>query len=72
VLGNQVQFFWPTDRASDALESVIVELDNVVETEVVSPDNLKGKRFRYRLQGRDEILIEDLSGGREVRVRRCG
>lgn len=72
VFGKQIQFFWPTDRANDALESVIVESDNVIETEVVSPDNLKGRRFRYRLQGRDEVLIEDLSRGKEVRVRRCG
>jgi hypothetical protein len=72
VFGKRIQFFWPTDRANDALESVIVESDNVVETEVVSPDNLKGRRFRYRLRGRDEVLIEDLSGGKEVLVRRCG
>lgn len=72
VFDNQIQFFWPTDRANDALETVISESDNVVETEVVSPDNLKGRRFRYRLRGRNEVLIEDLSGGKEVLVRRCG
>jgi hypothetical protein len=72
VFGNQIQFFWPTDRGSDALETVITESDNVVETEVVSPDSLKGRRFRYRLRGRDEVLIEDLSGGKQVVVRRCG
>jgi hypothetical protein len=72
VFGNQIQFFWPTDRGNDALETVISESDNVVETEVVSPDNLKGRRFRYRLRGRDEVLIEDLSRGRQVLVRRCG
>jgi len=71
VFGNQVQFFWPTDRGNDALETVIAESDNVVETEVVSPDNLKGRRFRYRLRGRDEVLIEDLSRGKQVLVRRC-
>ena len=71
VFGNQIQFFWPTSRANDALENVISESDSVVETEVVSPDNLKGRRYRYRLRGPDEVLIEDLNGGKAVAVRRC-
>ena len=71
VFGNQIQFFWPTSRANDALENVISESNNVVETEDVSPDSLKGRRYRYRLRGRDEVLIEDLNGGKAVAVRRC-
>jgi hypothetical protein len=71
VFGNQIQFFWPTDRANDALENVISESDNVVETEVVSPDRLKGKRFRYTLRGRDEVLILNVFDQKEVLVRRC-
>ena len=71
VFGRQIQFFWPTDRANDALEDVTREAGNVVETEVVSPDSLKGRRFRYTLRGRDEVMIEILSEGRQVLVRRC-
>jgi len=71
VFGNQIQFFWPTDRANDALENVISESDDVVETEVVSPDRLKGKRFRYTLRGRDEVLILNVFDQKEVLVRRC-
>jgi hypothetical protein len=72
VFGNQIQFFWPTDRANDALENVISETNNVVETEVVSPDRLKGRRFRYTLRGRDEVLILNVFDQKEVLVRRCG
>jgi len=71
VLGNQIQFFWPTDSASDALEVVIREDTDVVETEVVSPDSLKGRRFRYSIVG-DEVLIEDLHERKQQVVRRCG
>jgi hypothetical protein len=71
VFDSKIQFFWPTDRANDALEDVTREGADVVETVVVSPDSLKGRRYRYTLRGRDEVLIENLSGGREVRVRRC-
>jgi hypothetical protein len=71
VFGKQIQFFWPTDPANDALEDVTREEADVVETVVVSPDSLKGRRYRYTLRGRDEVLIENLSEGREVLVRRC-
>ena len=71
VFGNQIQFFWPADRANDALEDVTREEADVVETVVVSPDGLKGRRYRYTLRGRDEVLIENLSEDRQVLVRRC-
>jgi hypothetical protein len=71
VFGNQIQFFWPTDRGNDALENVISESGNVVETEVVSPDRLKGKRFRYTLRGRDEVTILSVLDQKQVLVRRC-
>jgi hypothetical protein len=72
VLGNQIQFFWPTDSANDALEDVVREESDMVETEVVSPDNLRGRRYRYHLRGRDEVLIENLSNRTQQVVRRCG
>jgi len=71
VLGNQVQFFWPTDPDSDALEVVTREDVDLVETEVVSPDRMKGRRYRYRIFG-DQVLIEDLSENKQQLVRRCG
>ena len=71
VFGNQIQFFWPTDPANDALEDVTREEADVVETVVASPDSLKGRRYRYTLRGRDEVLIENLSEQRQVLVRRC-
>jgi hypothetical protein len=70
VLGNQIQFFWPMDRASDALEEVVSEEPDVVETVVVSPDNMKGKRYRYSIVGED-VLVESLSDGRQQVVHRC-
>jgi hypothetical protein len=71
VFGNRIQFFWPMDRANDALEDVTREEADMVETVVVSPDGLKGRRFRYMLRSRDEILIENLSDRQQVLVRRC-
>ena len=71
VFGNQIQFFWPSDKASDALEVVTREDTDVVETEIISPDNLKGRRFRYSIVG-DQVLIEDLDERKQQIVRRCG
>lgn len=71
VIGNQIQFFWPTDRASDALEVVTREEADTVETEVIAPDGLKGRRFRYSIVG-DQVLIEDLDQRTQQVVRRCG
>lgn len=71
MLGNRIQFLWPTDRANDALEKVIREDDITVETEVVSPDRLKGRRFRYSIVG-DQVLIESLDDGKQQLVRKCG
>jgi hypothetical protein len=71
VFGNQIQFFWPTDPDSDALEVVTREDSDVVETEVVSPDKMKGRRYRYQIVG-DQVLIDDLSENKQQVVRRCG
>jgi hypothetical protein len=70
VFGNQIQFFWPMDRASDALEDVVREEPDVVETVVVSPDVMKGMRYRYSIVG-DDVLIENLSDGKQQVVHRC-
>jgi hypothetical protein len=70
VVGNQIQFFWPEDRNSDALEVVVHEEPDVVDTEVVSPDAMKGRRFRYSLVG-DDVLIDSLSDGLQQVVHRC-
>jgi hypothetical protein len=70
VLGNQIQFFWPMDRASDALEEVVREEPDVVETVVVSPDTMKGVRYRYSIVG-DDVLIENLADGKQQVVHRC-
>jgi len=71
VLGKQIQFFWPTDSANDALEDVVREDDATVETEVVSPDTMKGRRYRYHIVG-DEVLIENLHDRTQQVVRKCG
>ena len=70
VLGNRIQFFWPTDRNSDALEEVVREDPDVVETVVVSPDAAKGERYRYSIVG-DDVLIDNLSNGQQQVVHRC-
>ncbi len=70
VLGNRIQFFWPTDRNSDALEEVVREEPDVVETVVVSPDAMKGARYRYSIVG-DDVLIDNLSNGQQQLVHRC-
>ena len=71
VLGNQIQFFWPSDSANDALEDVVREDDITVETVVVSPDRMKGRRYRYSIVG-EEVLIDDLTDGTQQVVRKCG
>jgi hypothetical protein len=70
VLGNKIQFYWPADRASDALEEVVREDPDVVETVVVSPDAIKGRRYRYSIVGED-VLIDSLSDGKQLVVHRC-
>jgi hypothetical protein len=70
VLGNRIQFFWPMDRNSDALEEVVSEEQDVVETVVVSPDAAKGGRYRYSIVG-DDVLIDNLSNGQQQVVHRC-
>jgi hypothetical protein len=70
VFGNRIQFFWPMDRASDALEEVVREEPDVVETVVVSPDVMKGVRYRYSIVG-DDVLIESLADGKQQVVHRC-
>jgi hypothetical protein len=70
VLGNRIQFFWPTDRVTDALEEVVREEPDVVETVVVSPDSMKGGRYRYSIVG-DDVLIDNLSNGTQQVVHRC-
>jgi hypothetical protein len=70
VLGNRIQFFWPADRMSDALEEVVREEPDVVETEVISPDAMKGARYRYSIVG-DDVLIDNLSDGSQQVVHRC-
>jgi hypothetical protein len=70
VLGNRIQFFWPTDRNSDALEQVVREDPDVVETVVVSPDAAKGVQYRYSIVG-DDVLIDNLSNGQQQVVHRC-
>lgn len=70
VLGNRIQFFWPADRVSDALEEVVREEPDVVETVVVSPDAMKGVRYRYSIVG-DDVLIDNLSNGQQQVVHRC-
>jgi hypothetical protein len=70
VFDNRIQFFWPTDRNSDALEEVVREEQDVVETVVVSPDAIKGARYRYSIVG-DDVLIDNLSNGNQQVVHRC-
>jgi hypothetical protein len=70
VFGNRIQFFWPSDRISDALEEVVREEPDVVETVVVSPDAAKGVRYRYSIVG-DDVLIDNLSNGNQQVVHRC-
>jgi hypothetical protein len=70
VFGNRIQFFWPMDRSSDALEEVVREDPDIVETVVVSPDAMKGVRYRYSIIG-DDVLIENLSDGKQQVVHRC-
>jgi hypothetical protein len=70
VLGNKIQFLWPKDRASDALEEVVSEVADVIETVVVSPDAIKGRRYRYSIVGED-VLIDSLSDGKQLVVHRC-
>jgi hypothetical protein len=70
VFGNRIQFFWPADRNSDALEEVVREEPDVVETVVVSPDATKGVRYRYSIVG-DDVLIDNLSDGQQQVVHRC-
>jgi hypothetical protein len=70
VLGNRIQFFWPTDRITDALEEVVREEPDVVETVVVSPDAMKGGRYRYSIVG-DDVLIDNLPNGAQQVVHRC-
>jgi hypothetical protein len=70
VLGDRIQFFWPTDRVTDALEEVVREEPDVVETVVVSPDEMKGWRYRYSIVG-DDVLIDNLSNGAQQVVHRC-
>src|SRR5262245_33739719 len=70
VLGNRIQFFWPADRVSDALEEVVREEPDVVETVVLSPDAMKGVRYRYSIVG-DDVLIDNLSDGNQQVVHRC-
>jgi hypothetical protein len=70
VFDNRIQFFWPTDRNSDALEEVVREEQDVVETVVVSPDAMKGARYRYSIVG-DDVLIDNLSNGNQQVVHRC-
>jgi hypothetical protein len=70
VFGNRIQFYWPMDRESDALEEVVREDPDIVETVVVSPDSMKGTRYRYSIVG-DDVLIENLSDGRQQVVHRC-
>jgi len=70
VLGNRIQFFWPTDRNSDALEEVVREDLDAVETVVVSPEAAQGERYRYSIVG-DDVLIDNLSNGQQQVVHRC-
>ena len=70
VLGNRIQFFWPSDRNSDALEEVVREDPYVMETVVVSPDAAKGARYRYSIVG-DDVLVDNLSNGQQQVVHRC-
>jgi hypothetical protein len=70
VFDRKIQFFWPMDRVTDALEEVVREETDVVETVVVSPDSIKGTRYRYTIVG-DDVLIENLSDGRQQVVHRC-
>ena len=70
VFGNQIQFFWPMDRTSDALEEVVREEPDIVETVVVSPDAMKGVHYRYSIVG-DDVLIENLADGKQQVVHRC-
>jgi hypothetical protein len=70
VLGNRIRFFWPADRNSEALEEVVREDTDVVETVVVFPDNAKGERYRYSIVG-DDVLIDNLSNGQQQVVHRC-
>jgi hypothetical protein len=70
VLGNKIQFLWPKDPASDALEEVVSEVADVIETVVVSPDAIKGRRYRYSIVGED-VLIDSLSDGKQLVVHRC-
>ena len=70
VFGSKIQFFWPTDRVTDALEDVLREDTDEVETVVVSPDAMKGVHFRYSIVG-DDVLIDNLSNGKQQVVHRC-
>jgi len=70
VFGDKIQFFWPADRVTDALEEVVREDSDAVETVVVSPDAMKGVHFRYSLVG-DDVLIDNLSDGKQQVVHRC-
>src|SRR5262245_12354638 len=70
VFGDKIQFFWPTDRNSDALEEVVHEDADVVETVVVSPDAMKDVRYRYSIVG-DDVLIDNLSNGHQQVVHKC-
>jgi hypothetical protein len=70
VFGNKIEFFWPTDRITDALEEVVREDTDLVETVVVSPETMKGARFRYSIVG-DDVLIDNISDGKQQVVHRC-
>jgi hypothetical protein len=70
VFGSKIQFFWPPDRVTDALEEVLREDADQVETVVLSPDAMKGVHFRYSIVG-DDVLIDNLSNGNQQVVHRC-
>ena len=73
VLGNRIQFFWPTDRVTDALEEVVREEPDVVETVVVSPELHKGRalplQHRWRRRADRQPLQRYPAGGAPLQVK---
>jgi hypothetical protein len=70
VIGDQIQFHWPLNQEQRVLERVLREESDMIETEVVFPDSMRGTRYRYYVQA-DRVLIETVRTGSKVVVRRC-
>lgn len=70
VFGDRIQFDWPNNDPPQAVERVLRQTGDVVETEIISPPWMKGRQYRYHVR-RDKILIQNLTDNREQIVTRC-